>query len=351
MQTARKGKNQAMTSPRLRRVAACCASLPLAVVLASSAAAATPPGAAGSGAATVGVSTDAWYAASSACTASPTGCLPAAPASAAYPAKTLHAGAAAGQEESRTYLTLNLTALPAGTALTGGTLRIPVGTSQDGTLAPDTATLQACAVTASFKDDVEGSPAAPPAIDCKRASAPAKYVAAAGTAPEMFTVDLSAFASAWSQGASTQSLVLLPAADTAAGSTWHVAMSAHDRDVAAPPHISALVSYASAVGDFDSTDTFGDAVTTPADTGGTSFAAAPLAPEATVQVPTSLSPAVPVVAPQAPPAAPAQQFQPTAAISIGGFAYPGVFLLPILLAVAGGWLARALTRDLQPAAV
>jgi hypothetical protein len=300
----------------------------------------------------VGVATDAWYAASAACTASPTGCLPAAPPATAYPAKTLHAGAAAGQEESRTYITLNLTALPAGTSLTGGTLRLPVGSGQEGSLAPDTATLQACAVTGSIKDDVDGSTSAPPAVDCKRAAAPAKYVAAAGTVPEMFTVDLTAFATAWTSGATTQGIVLMPSADTAPGSTWHVTLSAHDRQVAAPMHISAIVSYASAAGDFEAPDAFGDAVTTPTTTdtgtGSTSFAAAPLAPVAPNQVPAALGPATPVVAPQTPPVAPVQ-LQPQAAITVGGFAYPGVFLLPILLAVAGGWLARALTRDLQPA--
>jgi hypothetical protein len=56
-----------------------------------------------------------------------------------------------------------------------------------------------------------------------------------------------------------------------------------------------------------------------------------------------------VVAPQASPVAPAPQLQPAAAVTVGGYAYPGVFLLPILLAIAGGWLARSLTRDLTPA--
>jgi hypothetical protein len=339
-----------MATRMLTRAAVCCAALPLAAAMGSSAAAATPPGAAGSGTATVGVSADAWYSASSACTATPAGCLPAAPPASPYPAKSLHAGALGGQEESRTYLTLNLTALPAGTALTGGSLRLPVGGQEDGSFASDTATLQACAVTGSFKDDVEGSTAAPPAIDCKRATAPAKYVAAAGTVPAMFTVDLTAFATAWSSGATTQSIAILPASDTAPGSSWHVAMSAHDRQVAAPMHISALVSYASAAGDIEA-PSFDD-VTPPTstDSGSTSFAAAPLAPTSTTQVPTAIGPAVPVVAPQAPPVAPAQQIVPQAAITVGGFRYPAVFLLPILFALVCGWLGRALTRDLQPAA-
>jgi hypothetical protein len=165
----------------------------------------------------------------------------------------------------------------------------------------------------------------------------------------MFTIDLSAFASAWGSGSSTQSIVLLPSSDTAPPSTWHVSLSAHDRQVAAPMHISALVSYGSVAGDLDA-PSLGD-VTPPVstDNGSTSFAAAPLVPEASTQLPNTGGPTVPQVAPQSPPVAPTQQFQPTAAVTVGGFAYPGVFLLPILLAIVCGWLARALTRDLQPA--
>jgi hypothetical protein len=309
----------------------------------------TPREAAGSGTTTVGVLADAWFSASSACTATPAGCLPAGPPATPYPAKTLQVGVLGGVEESRTYLSLNLTGLPGGTNLTGGTLRLPVGANTEGSVAPDTATLQACLVKAAFKDDVEGSTSAPPAIDCKQASSPAKYVAAAGSAPEMFTVDLTPFASAWTEGALAQGIALVPTDDTAPPSTWHVSLSAHDREVAAPMRISAQVTYASAAGDISAP--FEDAVT-PADTGAASFAAPPLAPTASVSVPdTSVPATTPVIAPQAAPVAPAQQFQPTAAITVGGFAYPAVFLLPILLAVAGGWLARALTRDLQPAAI
>jgi hypothetical protein len=354
MKSHAKGDTVGMTPARmLQRAAVCAASLPLALAFVPAASAATPPDAAGSGSLTVAVATDAWYAASSACTASPTGCLPAAPQTAAYPTKTLHAGATAGQEDSRTYLTLNLTALPAGTALSGGTLRLPISSGQDGSLSPDTATLQACAVTATFKDDVEGASTAPPAVDCKKATAPAKYVAAAGSAPEMYTVDLTPFASAWTLGAATQGIVLMPSAETAAGSTWHATFSAHDRDVPAPQHISALVTYASAAGDIAAPfDDSAAAVTPETGNDSASFAAPPLAPVASDSLPSSSVPATtPQIAPQAPPVPTVQQFQPQAAVTVGGFAYPAVFLLPILFAVGCGWLGRALTRDLQPAVV
>lgn len=354
MRMRHRGDTSTMRLRLVRRAAVCLMCIPGAMALAMPAAAATPLVAAGSGAATVGVASDAWYSASSACTATPTGCLPAAPPASPYPAKTLHAGAAAGQEESRTYLTLDLTALPAGTTLTGGTLRVPVGSSQEGSVAPDTATLQACAVKGSFKDDVNGSTAAPPAVDCKQATSKAKYIAAVGSSPAMFTVDLTPFATAWASGAITQSIVLMPAAGTAPGSTWHVTMSAHDRDVAAPMHISALVTYASmtSVTPAPLQDTTAPPPAPASGTGSASFAVPPLAPIASNQTPTSSVPATtPVSAPQAPAVAPVQRFQPRAAITVGGFRYPAVFLLPILLAVICGWLGRALTRDLQPVAV
>ena len=69
-----------------------------------------------------------------------------------------------------------------GTAVTGGTLRIPVGPAQDGSVAPDTATLQACASPAP-SGTVEGSTAAPPQIDCRAATSAAKHAAAAGARP------------------------------------------------------------------------------------------------------------------------------------------------------------------------
>jgi hypothetical protein len=210
--------------------------------------------------------------------------------------------------------------------------------------------MQACLATGTFKDDVAGSPEKPPNIDCKAASSPAKYVAAAGAVPEMFTVNLAPFALAWSGGATSAGIVLVPTTDTGPGSAWHVALSGHDRTVAAAMHISATVTYSSSsTTDSSSFDAAPPLDTSNTGTGSASFAAPPLAPVATPQLPTVSAPQAPDVAPQASPVAPAPQLQPAAAVTVGGYAYPGVFLLPILLAVAGGWLARSLTRDLTPA--
>jgi hypothetical protein len=336
-----------MTARRLgTRVAVVAASLPVAVALAAPALAE-----AGTGTATVGVASDAWYAVSSACTAGPTGCLPAAPPVSAYPAGTLHIGVAAGQEESRTYLALNLSALPSGTTLVSGLLRLPVGSAQEGSRVPDTATLQACLATGAFADTVDGSPEAPPKVDCKAASAVAKYVAAAGTQPEMLTIDLAPFVAALATGTASTGIALLPAADTPPETAWHVALSAHERSVPAAQRVSATVSYASAGKGGAVADPVPDAAppaATPPESGSISFGAPPLVPVTPAQAPsTPISMGTAASGPVG-PTAPVSAAPAQAVGVIGGYAYPGVFLLPIIFAAACGWLARALTRDLAP---
>ena len=322
-------------------------SVPLAGLLALPAAAAVPGEGASSGTTTARTATDAWYSASAACTSGPTGCLPAGAPTSPYPAKTLHVGVLAGQEEARAYLSLDLAGLPAGTALTGGTLQLPIAGIEDGSRGSDAATVQACLVTASFKDDVEGSTEAPPKTDCKKATSTATYVAAAGSKPEMLTVDLAPFAAAWSSGALQQGIALLPAADTSPGSAWHVAFSAHDRAGSSVPAPTAQVAYASSAAAGDSFDepTFA-APAAATNSSSASFAAPALAPTSESLPAAPLPAAQPEVAPQTPPVAPAQQLTPQAFVGGGGFAYPGVFLVPVLLAGAAGWLGRALTRDL-----
>lgn len=325
--------------------------VPIVGLLSAPASAAVPREGATSGTTTARTATDAWYSASAACTSSPTGCLPAGPPT-PYPSKTLHVGVVAGQEEARTYLSLDLASLPSGTSLTGGTLRLPIGGGDDGSRAADTATVQACLVTAAFKDDVEGGTDAPPAVDCKKAMSTAKYVPAAGSAPEMLTVDLAPFAAAWSSGSLQQGFALLPAADTAPSSAWHVAFSAHDRKGSTVPAPTAEVAYASSAAagsgaSYEAPSFDAPAPKTNANTASVSFAAAPLAPQWDPPALAQLPAAQPDVAPQAPPVAPAQQVTPQAFVGGGGgFAYPGVFLVPLLLAASGGWLARSLTRDL-----
>ena len=354
VRTVTKRNNGGMARRPLVQLAALAGATAPFVLFATPAMAAPGPETAGSGIATVGLSADAWYSAAPACTASPTGCLPAG-APNPYPAKTLHVGVAAGQEESRAYLALDLALLPPSTSITGGLLRVPVAAGEDGTRAADTASLQACLVTAAVDDSVEGSTEAPPAVDCKRASSAGKLVPATAATPAQLTFDLAPFASAWTSGAANHGVALLPAADTAPTSAWHIATSAHDRSGAPTTKPSASVSFAatSAVDSGTSFEpsTFEDTAPPPAapseglGSSSVSFGAPPVAPAAP-QLPSTLAPAV--SAPVSQPVA-APQLQPQAfAVPGGGFAYPAVFLLPLALAGVAGWLGRALTRDLTP---
>lgn len=304
--------------------------------------------AAGGGTTVVKPSAEAWYRATPVC-ALPVGCADPGQSPSPYAADTLHVGVTAGVEEARTYLQLDLSALPAGTKPTGGTLLLPIaGGSSDGTRAADTARLQACAVTAPV-EDADGSFAAPPEADCEAASVPATFVAAAGDDPAALTVNLADLASAW-ESAAPGAVALLPAADTAPPESWHVAFSDRTRTGEGVVPISASIAFASAALDSD-TDVV---VAPPPFEPAPEFEAAPpafdsgsfAAPPLTAEVPLVPAPQ-PQVEPAPVTAAPTQQAVTPVALSVPtGFRYPGVFVLPILLAAGLAWLGRALTRDL-----
>lgn len=293
-------------------------------------------------------SAEAWYRTTPACALPPTGCADLSAAPSPYAPDTLHVGVNAGAEEARTYLQLDLAALPAGTRPTAGTLLLPVAAgAQDGTRAPETAKLRACAVTEAVAD-VDGSFTAPPAVDCGAASVPARFVPAAGADPAAFTVDLAPLAATWSSGAVPGAVALLPAEETAPPDSWHVAFSDRTRTGAGVVPISASLAFVSSA--FDTTSAAPPVVPAPA-------FEAPVQQPPAFEAPTSFAAPAAVAAPllpeaaappaPAPVAAPAQQVVPVAQSFVqGGFRYPGVFLLPLVLAVAAGWLGRALTRDL-----
>lgn len=306
---------------------------------------ALPALAAGSGTTVVQPSAEAWYRSTPLC-ALPTGCVDATGAPSPYADDTLHVAVNGGQEEARTYLQLDLSALPAGTKPSGGTLLLPVA-SGAGTRAAGSATMQACAVKVDVQD-ADGSFAQPPAVDCEGASTPATYVPAEGENPAAFTVALAAFASAWTGSAAPGAVALLPSADTAPPATWHVAFSGREREGEDVVPIRANVAYVSAAVDtdaepvpfvppfvFEPAPAFEPA---PIFDTGSSFAAPPL----TVDTPIAPQPEPQ----QAPVAAAEQQVVQVASVIDTSFRYPAVFLLPLLFGVAVAWLGRALTRDL-----
>ena len=324
---------------------------------------ALPALAVGSGTATVKPTAEAWYRVPLACTLL-TGCadLTGAPM---YSPGTLHVGVNAGTEEARTYLQLDLASLPSGTKPFGGTLLLPLATAtSDGTRAPETAKMQACAVTGEVTD-VDGSFQAPPRAECEIASVPATFVPAEGENPAAFTVDLASLTAAWEGSATPGALALLPARETAPPDSWHAAFSRRDRTGQGVVPISAALSFVSAPLDtssaappvvppppfepapapaFDSpgATSFDSGGTSFDSGGGTSFAAPPLSVDTPLaQAPAAQSQQAPVIAGPS-----QQQAVPVASFVPSGFRYPGVFLLPLLLVVGASWIARALTRDL-----
>jgi hypothetical protein len=313
-----------------------------------------PAFAAGSGTITVRPNAEGWYRSTPACTL-PTGCADVGTTPSPYPPDTLHVGATAGAEEARTYLQLDLSRLPAGTKPSGGTLLLPVASGDDGTRAPETAELRACAVKAEVTD-VEGSFATPPEVDCEAASAPATFVPAEGENPAAFTVDLAALTTASQGEVRTGALVLLPAAGSAPPQNWHVAFSNRTRTGEGVVPISAAIAFVSTA--VDSSRAKGPTVAPPpfesapaVDStsissdldAGVSFAAPALSAEAPLLPP----PVAQEGAPAPVAAAPVQQqVVPAASFVQEGFRYPAVFLLPLLLAVGAGWLGRAMTREL-----
>lgn len=277
----------------------------------------------------------------------PMGCSPAVPAPlpSQYAPGTLHVGVAGGAEESRTYLALDLSALDVTSEVTGGTLTLPVATDpQAGTTAPETAQLRACLVTGSVQDGVEGAVTGTPPVDCATSSE-AVYAAAEGDRPAAFTIDLAPFGQALTTGLG--GFALVPAEQP--GTAWHVAFSRRDREAEGVVPISAQlqISAAEEPESLPSSEPTVEVFAPPSfDTGtgevpsfdsGTSFAAPPLA--------AGQQPLTSPVAPEV--AAPTAQV-PVAAVLGGPFAYPAVFLLPLVVAVAVGWAGRAFTRDLAP---
>jgi hypothetical protein len=289
--------------------------------------------------ATAATTNEAWYAPPPTCSL-PTGCGPtdSVPPVSRYPAGTLHVGDQAGFEEARTYLKLNLGAVPAGASLTGGTLTIPVAPSADGTSSPDTAQVVACRVTAAFTA-VEGSPAPPPAIDCGTTTT-AHY--AAGP-PAVLTVDLTPFTARWSTGEPNNGIALLPVTSGPSATTWDLAFSARTRTGSQTPPASAALVYDPAPS--ESTDA---GTTTPdlsaVDTGATDLGA--------INPPVDTGPALPAATPAPVAQIIAQSRQPTVPaveVSGPGFAYPVILVLPLLLLGLGGYLGWALTRPVGPA--
>jgi hypothetical protein len=281
---------------------------------------------------------EAWYQPNPSCD-QPTGCvapgaLPADPPAevptSPFPPRTLHVGYAAGQETARTYLALPTFGLTG--KVTAAALDVPLDVApEDGSQAPETAKVQVCLVTRSVVP-ADGSLQTPPAPDCD-ASALASYAA---TPTPHLHADLGPLLGGL---LSARGVALLPDATKAAPTdVWRVVFSAHDRTDAAktpPASLSLTLETDEPDGPLGSLPD-GSGLPPVAPPVGTGFAPAPT-PE--LPVPSAQPPAVvpqaggPVALPRTVPV---------------GYAYPGVWLLPLVFLVVVPVTARALTRDLSP---
>jgi hypothetical protein len=314
-----------------------------AAVVAGSAAVGFVPVAAAATSTTMTPSTEAWYQPNPTCAAPPgcvtTGSLPAAPPTTVptspYPAGTLHVGFGAGQETARSYLALPFSAL-SGT-VQSASLDIPLDTSAgDGSSSPETAHVQACLFSGALAP-ADGSVDAPPTASCAQ-SAALSYLAT--PAPHLHA-DLGPLSS---ELLSATGLALLPdATKSAATDSWRVVFSAHtltDSARTAPASVTVAVDEPTAGGgipvDVPTQPATGIAVQPAPNTG---FASQPMVPAAPLD-----SGGVPTVAGTTAPVAGVPVAAPRT-ITVG-YAYPVVWLLPLLLLVVVPLIARLLTSDL-----
>lgn len=302
--------------------------------------------------ATVSPSAESWYrplpglpAEASSCDL-PTGCAPGLPDApvalpSQYPAGTLHVGVSGGLEESRTYLTLDLATIPTDQIITGGVLKLPLAAEPEaGVVAPETATLRACLVEDFVIDGVEGEPTGAPTVDCS-ISSDAEFVAAGDEELAAYRIDLEPFAESWSsQGAA--SLALVAGEAPAPSEAWHAAFSRRDREGA--------TERARIVADFElgpavapSAD---DGLVDPAPTAVGSFVIPVDASASFAVPPLDAPPVAPSPSEDAPAAVVTAQTTPIVSVVVGGFAYPVIFVLPLLVGFVAAWTGRAFTRDM-----
>jgi len=278
---------------------------------------------------TVAPTAEAWYQPNPTCS-TPAGCLgvgtvpPASP----YPAGTLHIGLAAGAETARSYVALPLVAITGD--ITAAALTVPLDTSPaDGALSPESAKVQVCLTSVPLAP-VRGSFDPPPSTDCS-AVVPATYVAT--PAPHL-EADLGPLVDRLQ---SATGVVLLPDASASTPTdSWHVVFSAHDATDAAITPASVTLKFE----DRSTAEAPSPVARPPSPSGGvgpvqpplnTGFAGAP-----------STSAGAATAAPPVGAVRSAPRLTRAAA-----YAYPGVWLLPLVLLVLVPMMVKTLTADLR----
>jgi hypothetical protein len=294
------------------------------------------------GATVLSPTVEAWYQPNPSCSL-PVGCIttgalpiavPAGIPTSAFPAGTMHAGVSGGVETARAYIGLPLKSL--GGAVTSATLTVPLDTApSSGSTTPERSKLQVCTTTAPLVR-ADGSIAAPPRVDCSKAA----IVAYAATPQPHLEADLSSLAA---RLPSATGLALVPDATLLTpADAWRVVFSAHDRvDASATPpaRVQVTVADAAAVPTVELPPAQG--LPTARD-----VALPPVA--APLDIP------VPAAAIAEPPPMPAASTDVLAVASLAapetltvGYAYPAIWLFPLVLLVGVPAAARALTKDLR----
>ena len=237
---------------------------------------------------------------------------------AAYPEGTLHVGALAGTETDRTYLRFD----GVDDDLTSAVLTIPLA-ADAGTTSTESAVVAACAVPGGF----DGSPDTPPEVECEGA---AVAVLAGATDAPTLTVDVTSLVVG-----DSLSVALVPGDE---GGTWHVGFDSTEREGGAPPEL--VVETAPPAAAPSSPTTIRPTPVEPQ-------SPAPSIALPQVTVPTAASPGS-AIAEQAAPAPPAAVVPTTPVASTGGgFDYPIVFALPLVLLVVIAVAGEGLTRPIR----
>lgn len=266
-----------------------------------------------------------------------------------FPEHTLHVGAEAGEETARTYLGFDLADLPEGAVVTGGTMTLPIAGPDAGTVLADKATLQLCLATGRIKP-VEGSIDPPPGIDCASASpvtvkavetqdVPVDGAEDVGTV-FVGTADLTPFA-ADLEGETTAGFAVVPAdVPPEEQAAWHVAFHGREREAEDAKPITASFEYDVEAPD----DEFEEEEEEPEDE-------EVVFEETDLALPTPFSDDFGVVVPDTEAAPVADLRDPTAAEPVASdgelvyrtFAYPAIFVLPLLLLALAWYFGRAFT--------
>lgn len=284
---------------------------------------------------------EAWYTAPAAAPACDTAAAlcPAPLLPAESPPSTLHVGVANGAETDRTFLVLDLTELPDDAEPVAGVLVLPLADPHAGAAAPDAAALLACAVQEAVQP-ASGAVGPGPSFDCATSSPGLYLPPAPGREAGAFVVDLAPFLQDWAAGElPALALVAAPSSLGEPTAAWHLAFDGRGTPEGPSP-IGADIEVAPRRSPSKTTT---EPVGVVADDEPSPWLdAAPLVP-----VPR------PSLLPEAPPEARVEQLEAAGRTDAGhrffrpsGFAYPLLFVLPLVFVVLFGVLSRSLVADI-----